>query len=229
MGISESYTNLITQRKRQPRKGQETMVSDKSGTLHQLSDSMRREARAQAATGLFAVVYDNININVRSAEQIIGRHGEYLDVINQSCSVKHHLPSCRFSRKWNMLNVNTTHRRKDWGSRPQRLPISVSWGTISSARRCPTHRKRVRCSVSQPHPRYPPHYSHLRWTNIQNLPVAPWETSAIHRRQNPCSEASSWSSPSSKLEHRWINNHWKCRGWWSHCQRTWPRFSSWSW
>jgi hypothetical protein len=33
------------------------------------------DARNIAATGLFSVVDDNININVQSAEQIIGHHG----------------------------------------------------------------------------------------------------------------------------------------------------------
>lgn len=46
------------------------------GTLYQLSDSVREEARAIARTGLYGVVYDNININFANAEQIIGRHGE---------------------------------------------------------------------------------------------------------------------------------------------------------
>ncbi|KAF8177453.1 hypothetical protein BJ912DRAFT_856950 [Pholiota molesta] len=74
MGICESYTNLVTRIKRRIRQGEEAPVSEQSGTLHQLSDSMRREAHQIATTGLFCVVYDNININVRSAEQIIGRH-----------------------------------------------------------------------------------------------------------------------------------------------------------
>lgn len=75
MGICESYTNLVTRNKRRKREGDPEMVSEQSGTLHQLSDSMRLEAREIAATGLFSVVYDNININVKSAEQIVGRHG----------------------------------------------------------------------------------------------------------------------------------------------------------
>jgi hypothetical protein len=75
MGVCESYTNLITRNKRRVRQGEKSTVSEQSGTLHQLSDSMRIEARQIAATGLFSVVYDNININMRSPEQIIGRHG----------------------------------------------------------------------------------------------------------------------------------------------------------
>jgi hypothetical protein len=47
-----------------------------TGTLYQLSEYMRQETRKVAATGLFATVYDNININFRNPEEIIGRHGE---------------------------------------------------------------------------------------------------------------------------------------------------------
>lgn len=75
MGICESYTNLVTRNKRRKRVGDPETISEQSGTLHQLSDSMRLEAREIAATGLFSMVYDNININLKSAEQIIGRHG----------------------------------------------------------------------------------------------------------------------------------------------------------
>ena len=46
-----------------------------TGTLRQLSGSMRARARLIAATGLYSTVYDNINMMFRSAEQIIGRHG----------------------------------------------------------------------------------------------------------------------------------------------------------
>ncbi|KAF7373984.1 hypothetical protein MSAN_00611300 [Mycena sanguinolenta] len=43
------------------------------GTLSLLSDACRTTARILAATGLFLVVYDNINMMVRIAEQILGR------------------------------------------------------------------------------------------------------------------------------------------------------------
>ncbi|KAJ3516532.1 hypothetical protein NMY22_g14184 [Coprinellus aureogranulatus] len=36
--------------------------------------SVRKKAREIAATGLYAIVYDNININFANAEQILGRH-----------------------------------------------------------------------------------------------------------------------------------------------------------
>jgi len=128
LGITESYTNIVTKNKRRQRKKktaaqpnqelqpqQGTASSDTtandlndstprpasvdkaipsipstlapstgtdpvpltrySGTLHQLSDSMRARARVIAATGLYSTVYDNINMMFRSAEQIIGCHG----------------------------------------------------------------------------------------------------------------------------------------------------------
>ncbi|KAJ7264138.1 hypothetical protein C8J57DRAFT_1624548 [Mycena rebaudengoi] len=43
------------------------------GTLSLLSDACRATARALAATGLYLIVYDNINMMVRIAEQILGR------------------------------------------------------------------------------------------------------------------------------------------------------------
>jgi hypothetical protein len=46
------------------------------GLLTTLSDACSATSRAIAATGLFAVVYDNINMMVRVAEQILGRKSE---------------------------------------------------------------------------------------------------------------------------------------------------------
>jgi hypothetical protein len=94
-GLSESYSNLITQnvyrkrrsatRKRassdseQPADAASDAASSeqvrRTGTLHQLSGSLREKTREIAATGLFGVVYGNINIDLRNAEQIVGRHG----------------------------------------------------------------------------------------------------------------------------------------------------------
>jgi hypothetical protein len=98
LGLSESYTNLTSKnirRKRNVKQAEEpdpfvvlpvpdsestaplTEIVQRTGTLHQLSDSMRSRTRELAATGLFSVVYDNININFRNAEQIVGRHGVF--------------------------------------------------------------------------------------------------------------------------------------------------------
>jgi len=104
LGLSESYSNLISKNVRRVRtvKGRKQKTKEKgkekeeergleitpgsiteqegpkvpTGTLYQLSESMRQETREIAATGLFATVYDNININFRNPEEIIGRHGE---------------------------------------------------------------------------------------------------------------------------------------------------------
>jgi len=96
LGLSESYTNVLSKNIRRKRKvkhpeveedpfidqppidqlpAPSTEIIQHTGTLHQLSDSMRSRAREIAATGLFSMVYDNININFRNAEQIVGRHG----------------------------------------------------------------------------------------------------------------------------------------------------------
>ena len=92
LGLSESYTNIITKNKRRskkPKAVENAPIPDKipvdqenaqprsiyTGTLHHLSDSLRRRTRNIAATGLYSTVYDNINMMFRNAEQIIGRHG----------------------------------------------------------------------------------------------------------------------------------------------------------
>ena len=97
LGLSENYTNLTSKnirRKRKVKQAEEvdpfvvpvpvpestdslTEIVERTGTLHQLSDSMRSRTRELATTGLFSVVYDNININFRNAEQIVGRHGMF--------------------------------------------------------------------------------------------------------------------------------------------------------
>ena len=46
-----------------------------TGTLQQLSESMRARTRSIAKHGLYSTVYDNINMMFRNAEQLIGRHG----------------------------------------------------------------------------------------------------------------------------------------------------------
>lgn len=46
-----------------------------AGTLRVLSNAQRNMARNVASTGLFACVYDNINMMFRVSEQIMGRTG----------------------------------------------------------------------------------------------------------------------------------------------------------
>ncbi|KIM41147.1 hypothetical protein M413DRAFT_72593 [Hebeloma cylindrosporum] len=84
LGLSESYSNLVSKnmRRKETERGEiaagdlmeEETPKVPTGTLYQLSASMREETRKIAATGLFATVYDNININFRNPEEIIGRH-----------------------------------------------------------------------------------------------------------------------------------------------------------
>lgn len=95
LGICESYTNLMSKNLKRKRKAKvqdppatsddnpflevpPLEVEKRTGTVYQLSDSMRERSRQLAATGLYAEDYDNININFRSGEQIVGRHGEPL-------------------------------------------------------------------------------------------------------------------------------------------------------
>ena len=106
LGISESYTNIITKNQRRTRatkksdkeesheeinaaapetqrdsegiiEGKGLTPSNFTGTLHQLSDSLRANTRYLASTGLYSIVYDNINMMFRNAEQIVGRHGSF--------------------------------------------------------------------------------------------------------------------------------------------------------
>ncbi|KAJ6624223.1 hypothetical protein B0H10DRAFT_2162254 [Mycena sp. CBHHK59/15] len=72
-GWTMGYTSIITQSS-----GTTTSKAKKKrmrtpGTLFLLSQACRATARAIAATGLFLIVYDNINMMVRIAEQILGR------------------------------------------------------------------------------------------------------------------------------------------------------------
>lgn len=46
------------------------------GLLRLLSNGLRVQTRTIASVGLFGEVYDNINFMSRTAEQVIGRHGE---------------------------------------------------------------------------------------------------------------------------------------------------------
>jgi hypothetical protein len=100
IGLSESYANLTSKNLKRHRKKKDAGLGDlqlecdvllssddsevvtRTGTLHQLSESMRTQARQIAATGVYLVVYDNINIQLRTAEQIIGRHGLKLSLLS---------------------------------------------------------------------------------------------------------------------------------------------------
>ncbi|KAL1753879.1 hypothetical protein FB107DRAFT_216807 [Schizophyllum commune] len=66
MGITMGYTSIIAS-------GDRAATGRSPGTLVQLSNACRATAQRLAATRLFGVVYDNINMSVRIAEQIVGR------------------------------------------------------------------------------------------------------------------------------------------------------------
>ncbi|KAF9556932.1 hypothetical protein CPC08DRAFT_776651 [Agrocybe pediades] len=95
LGLSESYTNIVTKNLRRDGKktleyvgqtesegqasGPNFILLDRrrsiyTGTLCQLSESMLNMARSIASTGLCFTVYDNINMMFRRAEQVVGRH-----------------------------------------------------------------------------------------------------------------------------------------------------------
>ncbi|CAA7268668.1 unnamed protein product [Cyclocybe aegerita] len=81
LGLSESYDAITGKQRRKKKKAAtsdalpliEELLKSKAGTLHQLSRSMVDAASAVASTGLFATLYDNINMVFRAAEQIVGR------------------------------------------------------------------------------------------------------------------------------------------------------------
>ena len=116
LGLSESYSNIVSRNVHRHRKASvaiDTLNSDiptkieYTGTLTQLSEAMRTKSCEVAATGLFASVYDNINLQMKSAEQIIGRHGAFLTTYEECTHYSIHL-STRFTRKWNMRYNYTT-------------------------------------------------------------------------------------------------------------------------
>ncbi|KAL1749781.1 hypothetical protein FB107DRAFT_294881 [Schizophyllum commune] len=66
MGVTMGYSSIISH-------GDKATTGRSPGTLGQLSDACRRTARSLASSRIFGVVYDNINMSVRIAEQIVGR------------------------------------------------------------------------------------------------------------------------------------------------------------
>lgn len=84
LGLSESYSNIVSRNIQKKRTNSSTNLEDenlsihtpgRTGTLRQLSASMRDMARGIASTGIYGIVYDNINMMFRNAEQVVGRHG----------------------------------------------------------------------------------------------------------------------------------------------------------
>lgn len=75
--------NSETAEKKTKKKRAQKIQPWDAGTLHVLSNSMCQVSRSVAATGLFASVYDNINMVFRVSEQIMGRTGELKVIVRQ--------------------------------------------------------------------------------------------------------------------------------------------------
>ncbi|KAF8174074.1 hypothetical protein BJ912DRAFT_858960 [Pholiota molesta] len=71
LGISMSYNSVVAAPSSQSTSKRKKDQSP--GTLHLLSHACRDTARNIASTGLFITVYDNINMMIRVAEQVLGR------------------------------------------------------------------------------------------------------------------------------------------------------------
>jgi hypothetical protein len=75
-GVEPGRHARKNKKKREAKKAKKKRVRA-PGTLWQLSQACRATARALASTGLFLVMYDNINMMVRVAEQILGRKSKF--------------------------------------------------------------------------------------------------------------------------------------------------------
>jgi len=80
LGISTSYTNIISRPAGNPSSNKSSITSTAKkvrkrspGTLYLLSQACRDTARKIAASHMFVTVYDNINMMTQVAEQIAGR------------------------------------------------------------------------------------------------------------------------------------------------------------
>lgn len=73
LGYSASWTTTISSYVKRDKVTGE-VVSTTLGVLNKLSESMRQASRDLAATKLQADIFDNVNIDEPSPEQIIGRH-----------------------------------------------------------------------------------------------------------------------------------------------------------
>lgn len=88
LGLSVGYGGIIDQRKpvsvHRVQNKKKTLVQT-TGILSKLSEACRNSTRKVAASGLYVIVCDNINMMVRVAEQVLGQKGMSLLV----CSVYH--------------------------------------------------------------------------------------------------------------------------------------------
>lgn len=77
LGISAPWSSIVSNYIRRD-KTTGKVLSVSQGTLRRLSESMRNTNRVVAESGLNQDVYDNVNIEDPSPEQIIGRHSKFI-------------------------------------------------------------------------------------------------------------------------------------------------------
>jgi hypothetical protein len=90
LGLSVSYVtlagrgnkaeNILTSMASKEMKTSVRNHKNRLGTLEALSESMRKATRKVAASNLYELVYDNINMLWKVAEQILGRTGLFLSI-----------------------------------------------------------------------------------------------------------------------------------------------------
>ncbi|KAJ7487292.1 hypothetical protein B0H11DRAFT_2172828 [Mycena galericulata] len=76
IGFSMGYSSITGQGTKAKETSETTPAANRQrspGALWLLAEACRATARAVAATGLFLIMYDNVNMMVRVAEQILGR------------------------------------------------------------------------------------------------------------------------------------------------------------
>ena len=89
LGIGTSY-NSIVQRPTMKSAGKNESAKSKQkkkpspGTLYLLSQACRQSARKVASSHLFITVYDNINMMIKVAEQVLGRKSMFNHSIPQN-------------------------------------------------------------------------------------------------------------------------------------------------
>ena len=79
LGSSVGYGGIINHRKPIGTLSRSTAKPRRlrtPGVLSSLSTACRDTSRRIAATGLYVIVYDNVNMMIRVAEQMLGRKGE---------------------------------------------------------------------------------------------------------------------------------------------------------
>ena len=119
LGVSTSYSSIIDQ---QTIKSGKEIISENGkdpsearkkktrspGTLYLLSQACRQSARKLGSSKMFITVYDNINMMIRVAEQVIGRKSR---PFMTRISHRNLQSSPRCTRKWDMCNHSSSAQR----------------------------------------------------------------------------------------------------------------------